>query len=236
LLSPLSKTTVTEEVLERVKELITSGKVKTGEQLPSETQLSAMLETSRNTVREVLITLQAQGYVEIKRGKGVFVVDRSKYYVSMFMNWFKENEPHIQQLLEVREILEPSAAKLAAQRITNEEIQALDLIHQDFVRAVRNGNIEDMALHDQKFHQHIIKASRNEMLDFFYTSMSPSLHGYLKKVFSAPAKPIPAIEVHNKILQALKSNDEEMAYKLMADHIHLSKTDMINLVKKIEKK
>jgi GntR family transcriptional regulator, transcriptional repressor for pyruvate dehydrogenase complex len=233
MLNPVSRTPVTEEVLEKVKDLITSGQVKVGERLPTETQLSSILNVSRNTVREVFITLQAQGFIEIRRGKGAFVVDSTDFYERKFIEWFQKNEFKIQELLEVRATLEPYASFLAAQKLSDDEILELEKIQEAFIKSIHLKKIDDMVANDEKFHLHIMKASKNELLEFFYSNVTPALHEYRRKVFSPPAEPSIAIEAHTKILKALKERNPQKTYNAMMDHIVASKEDVTGIAKMI---
>ncbi|PLS16127.1 hypothetical protein CVD28_18990 [Bacillus sp. M6-12] len=232
--NPLIRAPVTEEALEQVKQFITSGNVKVGEKLPTETQLSSMLGVSRNTVREVFITLQAQGFIEVRRGKGAFVVDTTNVYERAFIEWFQKNEFKIQQLLEVRMTLEPYSAYLAAQKITDEEIKELENLSNDYERLIQIGaNIEDIVAGDEIFHLKIIKASRNELLEFFYTNVNPALNDYRMKVFSPPSNPSASIDAHNRIVEALRERDSSKTYKAMMNHIEGAKSDIHGVAAKI---
>ncbi|MBP1154898.1 MULTISPECIES: FadR/GntR family transcriptional regulator [unclassified Paenibacillus] len=233
MINPLIRTPVTEEALEQVMELIHSGKVKVGERLPTETQLSSMLGISRSTAREVFITLQAQGFIEIKRGKGAFVIDSSDFYERKFIEWFQKNEIKIHQLLEVRMTIEPYSALIASQKITDDDIIELEKIQENFIQAIQAKKVEDMIALDEGFHLKIIKVCQNELLEFFYSNVIPVLQEYRRNVFSPPADPTLAIKPHYKIIQALKERDAQKTYDAMIDHIKASKTDVTGKIRKI---
>ncbi|PLS16134.1 hypothetical protein CVD28_19025 [Bacillus sp. M6-12] len=229
----LSRPSVSEEVLEQIKDFITSGKVNVGEQLPTETQLSSMLGVSRNTVREAFITLQAQGYIEIKRGKGVFVIDPTDFYERTFLEWFQKNEFQIHQLLEARMTLEPYTAFIAAQKITENEIKEIEEIHEEYIGAVNSGKIDDIVILDESFHLKIFKVSRNEILELFYTSIVPALKDYRKNVFSPTTNPQTSVEAHSNIINALKERNSQKAFGAMRDHIEEAKLNVTGVAQKI---
>jgi GntR family transcriptional repressor for pyruvate dehydrogenase complex len=226
MLNPLERTPVTEEALERVKELITSGKIAIGEKLPPEYELVAQLGISRPSVREVLITLQAEGYIEIKRGKGAYVMNKSQFDKDKFMEWFKNNEYRIQELLEARMAIEPMAASLAAERITEDQLDCLETSYNDFVVAIKNHRLEEIVLLDEKFHELIIRASSNELLYFLYSNFIPAMREYRSRAFSPPANPYLATEWHKKIIEALKTRNPHDAFQAMLGHIQDSQTDI----------
>src|SRR3954454_18668041 len=108
MLERLERTPVANEVLGKLKKMIE--KMSINDRLPSEHQLMNDLGISRQTAREALITLQAEGYVKILRGKGAFVADKQKFDEKKFFEWVKSNELQIQELIEIRCAIEPLAA------------------------------------------------------------------------------------------------------------------------------
>jgi GntR family transcriptional repressor for pyruvate dehydrogenase complex len=226
MLNPLERTPVTEEALERVKELITAGKITIGEKLPPEYELAAQLGISRPSIREVLITLQAEGYIEIKRGKGAYVMDKDQFDKKKFMEWFQNNEFRIQELLEARMAIEPMAASLAAERITEAELDGLEKNYNDFVVAIKNHRLDEIVLGDEKFHELIIRASSNELLYFLYSNFIPAMREYRRRAFSPPANPYLATEWHRRIIEALKTRNPNDAFQSMLGHLKDSQTDI----------
>lgn len=233
MLNPLERTPVTEEALARIKELITSGTIPVGEKLPPEYQLVAQLGISRPSVREVLITLQAEGYIEIRRGIGAFVIDKMDFDKKKFVEWFQTNEFKIQELLEARMAIEPMAASLAAQRITDEELEQLGALYEEFVQSIKDQKLEEIVRGDELFHELILKASRNELLYFMYSNFIPAMHDYRSRAFSPPANPYKATEAHIKIYNALKSRNADEAFQAMLFHIRESQSDIIETAQTI---
>ncbi|WP_102344955.1 FadR/GntR family transcriptional regulator [Bacillus sp. Marseille-P3661] len=233
MLKRLSRTPLTEEVYETLKGMITSKKISVGDRLPTETQLVEELGVSRSTIREVLITLQAEGFIKIKRGIGAFVIDKAEFDRNKFLEWFESNEFKIQELIEVRMGIEPIAASLAAKRITEEEIKQLEDIHDEFKKLVNKEISEDIVEQDEAFHSAILKAARNQGLELIYSHFIPLLHEYRSKAFSPPANPKLAIEAHQNILDAIKNRDEEKAQRVMMNHITESENDIKGTAKNI---
>ncbi|WP_141434369.1 FadR/GntR family transcriptional regulator [Bacillus sp. 03113] len=234
MLSPLTRTSLTEEALYQIKKMITSNEISVGEKLPTEHQLVDILKISRSTVREALITLQSEGYIEIRRGQGAFVIDKDEFDRKKFIEWFKANEFKVQELHEWRMAIEPMAASLAAQRITDQELSELHLINNRFIKAVQDRYLTDIVKEDEYFHEMIIKACKNKLFTLTYFNYKPALHEYRRSsLLSPPANPDLSIEAHLKIYHAIKSKNSTQAYEAMLDHIKESQGDIISTAQTI---
>lgn len=224
MLERLERTPVANEVLGKLKKMIE--KMSINDRLPSEHQLMNDLGISRQTAREALITLQAEGYVKILRGKGAFVADKQKFDEKKFFEWVKSNELQIQELIEIRCAIEPLAASLAALRITEEELRQLEKIYTDFNEAILNGNVEEIVELDGRFHNLILEASKNKGLTFIYSNFMMILNEYRSKAFSHPANPLLAIEAHKRIFTAIENRDEQEAFRAMIEHLKESQENV----------
>ncbi|MFZ4453712.1 FadR/GntR family transcriptional regulator [Salibacterium aidingense] len=227
----LSRTPVVEEALQVLKQKIIT--MNPEERLPPENQLVNDLGVSRQTIREVLITLQAEGYIQIRRGKGAYVMDKEDFDRKKFFEWFQNNRFKIQELIEVRLAIEPFVARLAANKMTEEEIYNLEKLYSQFLNELEKKDAEKIVLADEAFHEAILESSRNDGLRFIYNSFIPRLHEYRSRALSPPANPNLAIKAHQNILDALKNRDDQKAYNAMTKHILESQNDVINTVQYI---
>jgi GntR family transcriptional regulator, transcriptional repressor for pyruvate dehydrogenase complex len=232
MLKRLARTPVADEALTLLKEMVKDMSV--GDRLPTEHQLVNDMGISRQTVREVLIMLQAEGYVKIVRGKGAFVTDKNEFDGKKFMEWFKSNKLKIQELLEVRMAIEPYAASLSAKRINDKELDQLEEIYNNLIKRIEAGKVKETVELDEKFHDLILDSSRNKGLKFIYTNFIPILHDYRSKAFSPPANPYLAIHAHKEIFMALKDRDENAAYTTMLNHIQESQENILETASFIE--
>ena len=115
-----------DSVRDNLAERITSGTLRPGDRLPSERALSAEFAVSRNVVREALGSLVAMGVVETKPGAGVYVADLTKASMLTFLNPAAVLQPSsLRTLLQVREVIEPGIAALAAQLAGPQELEDL---------------------------------------------------------------------------------------------------------------
>ncbi|MDC7248093.1 MAG: GntR family transcriptional regulator, partial [Sphaerochaetaceae bacterium] len=116
---------ITDQVVKELLSLIMSGDFKLEEKLPTESELCNHLGVGRSTVREALRVLSATGMIELRPGKGAYVVSNKKNSIISIQNWFTEKHAELDELIEVRMAIEPLALKLAIRRASNEEIQQI---------------------------------------------------------------------------------------------------------------
>ena len=119
---PIKTKKIYEEIVEQLRELISTGTFNPGDKLPSERDMAQMLGVSRASVREAVVALQAMGVLDVKPGEGTFVSAsmNSEMIEPLALVLSVERNP-LAQLMEVRRILEAEAAALAAQRATEQD-------------------------------------------------------------------------------------------------------------------
>src|SRR5690606_39254209 len=174
-----------------------------GQQMPTEGQIVEEFGVSRQTAREVLVTLRAEGYIEIKHGLGAFATDKANGDRLRFQEWFKGNQFEIAELLEMRAAVEPFTAELAAEQITGDELAELRASVDGFEAVLLGDDVEAKVAADEQFHGIILRASRNSGLSVFYETFIPSLREYRARVFSPPADPLLALPHHQEIFDAI---------------------------------
>lgn len=200
-----------------------------GAQMPTEFQIVEEFGVSRQTAREVLATLRAEGFIEIKHGRGAFRTDKAESDRARFEEWFRGNEFEIAELLEMRAAIEPYVAELAAQRILPDELEQLRESADGFEAILLADDVGAKVEADERFHGIILAASRNSGLKVFYETFIPSLRAYRAHVFSPPADPLLALPHHRRIFEAIESRDPERARVTMRDHIDHSRLDVERL-------
>jgi len=207
-----------EYVAIQIKKLIDEGKLKSGEMLFPESELANMMGVSRSSVREALRILELVGYVETKQGIGTYVSKPTTDRVIQRLSEFcPEGDKIILYLLEAREMLEPLAAKLAAQRADHKDLhdmeQALNQIREKI------GMHEIIKEEAVNFHFCIGKASKNPIIAFMLDSILDLLKHSTKITYSVPGRPEISLKEHEQILEAIKERNSEKAYKLMKNHL-----------------
>jgi len=210
---------VTEQVVDSLKEYITSGNVSVGDKMPTEMELCAMLNVGRGTVREATRVLQTMGYVEIQHGKGAFIARTSEPDKDSLSGWFAENEMELMDYMQVRMAVEPLAARLAIEHCSPADITALQAIQRETEQAVRRQDAATLAVCDEKFHARIFDCSGNKLLKSIGVIMLEALKVFRGRTFFIPENAQNVLEPHASILRAFENGDAPEGERCMRDHI-----------------
>ena len=212
------KTRVSESIIEQVRDLITSGRLKSGDRLPAEREFAQTLSVSRSAVREAIRALESLGIVEARAGEGTFVVTppqgkgRDPITASLFQAWSTQRN-----LFEVRRVLEPGLAALAARRATPEQIEKMRAILDDQKGKVHAG--ESYMKEDTIFHYLIAEATGNEILLRVADSLMELLRETRDTSRKIASRPSRSLKQHQAILQAIEARNPLMAERRMREHI-----------------
>lgn len=219
---PIKPKSVSEQIFEQLRELIFRGKLKPGEKLPPERELSEFFGVSRPSVKAAINKLINLGLVEQRQGQGTFVRSlESRYLENPLRTVLEGEEVSLYDLLEVRLGLEVQAVGLAAKRATDEDIQALETCVQDMLSKVDEGQVgseEDVA-----FHMSIAFATKNSaqiylmknFYDLLFHAISESRF-YLQEAGNLSTMG----QQHAEILQAIRDKDADRAKSCMERHIN----------------
>jgi len=191
-----------EIVFESLREAIISGVLAPGERL-MEIQMAEEMGVSRTPVREAIRKLELEGFVVMIPRKGAYVAGVSHKDVA--------------DVFEIRAALEGLAASLAAERVTEEEIEQMErilLYHEE-----EEVNLEQIVASDTDFHAMVYKASRNERLIQILANLREQIQRFRATSLAVPGRVREAIEEHRAIVEALASHDVEKAQELASAHI-----------------
>lgn len=160
---PIRRRNVSQEVVERLAADISHGRLKPGERLRSERGLSETFSVSRSSVREAIKTLESRGLVEGRQGKGTFVRRQGiETLVQLPPAPVPVNEERVVQLFEVRELLEPGIARLAAERARPADIASLRRLLEQQAARVETGRYTSDD--DARFHVRVARITANPVL------------------------------------------------------------------------
>jgi DNA-binding GntR family transcriptional regulator len=196
-------------VIGAMRERIISGELEPGTNL-SEIALAEAFGVSRTPVREALKQLQTEGLVEIRPRVGTFVTAPSRR--------------EINELFEMKGLLEGAAARLLAQRGAVPELAALreNLGHAD--EAVRGDDREGYAQLVQQFHDLIISGADNAKLEGHYRILMNQLayQRLVKTSLAQPGRPLQSDSEHHHVVELIESKDADAAERVMRDHVRAS--------------
>lgn len=187
--------------------------------LASEPDLSRDLQVGRGTLREASRILQASGYIEVRPGKGTFVISKEGINRNKLADWFVENEPKIKEFLQVRMALEPMTVRLAIERCSNKDIKNLRVIHNCAVQAAAEKNSAALAICDENFHTFITKCSQNKLLVEIIKNINDLMKDFRGKTFLLPGNVDNLIPAHEKILEAFEQRNPEAGADSMYQHL-----------------
>lgn len=216
-LNPISRTTIVDEIVERLINLIISEGLKPGDQLIPERELMAKLEVGRSSLREAIKTLCALGILEIKRGTGTFVGygDTSMLTKPLFWGLFL-NQNSVQQVIEARSVMEMALAGWAAQRATDQEIAAIGKILEELEKS--QNDMSSYIDHDLAFHLAIAQAAHNSMLANILAMLQHVLRVWMETTYKEAKGTADSMALHRKIYAAIQARDEEAARAAMEHH------------------
>lgn len=231
-MAEFSRVPIVQQVVNSMKDYVASDETEVGQKLPTEKEWCEKLSVGRGTVREAFRILEARGLVEIKPGRGAFLVSKKELGQEELAEWFLKNEVELKDYIEVRSAVEPLCARLVARRATDSELEQLERIHQRFIRAVEEEDFAGMAKYDERFHKHIVECSRNKMLIFISKKIDECIRDFRLKTFQVPPNATNAIKAHQDIVDAIKARDEEVAELYAKRHISLINIDMDVIIKR----
>ncbi len=207
-----------EEITTRLQTLVQHDNLKVGDRLPPERQLAVMFGVSRNSVREAIKSLEQQGMLLSRPGAGTFIADTSQANLTLALGEVFAQERHrLDDIFELRLLLEPQIVHLAAQRITNPELEQLRKLVTEYDKALKNGRpVFEL---DQAFHDAIAAATGNQSIILLMEQMHDLLLESRDEVLQTPVRTKKSLAGHQKILEALCARDPERALEAMIKHL-----------------
>jgi GntR family transcriptional repressor for pyruvate dehydrogenase complex len=198
--------------------MVQNDDLKPGDRLPPERQLAIMFGVSRNSVREAIKSLEQYGVLISKPGAGTYIAENSQANLAMAMGDAFARERHrLDDIFELRLLLEPQIAHLAAQRITEKELQKMQSLISAYTKNMRDGL--PVYFYDQAFHDAIAAATGNQSLTLLMDQMHELLRESRDEALQSPVRSAKSLEDHQKILEALSMRDPERAREAMTDHL-----------------
>jgi GntR family transcriptional repressor for pyruvate dehydrogenase complex len=208
-----------EQIVQQIEESITSGELKEGDQLPAERELAQQFGVSRTAVREAVKTLREKGLVEAYPGRGTFITNGTARSIQqtldrMIRSGQAEGTVH---LTEVREILEPEIAALAAQRVDEEMLSAMR--EAIAVMDVARKDSEEFIEGDLDFHLALAEAAGNPLILSLIDSIVGLLREQRTRTYFVEGGPERGQYHHRRILEAIEHRDAVGAREAMRAHL-----------------
>lgn len=192
------------QVFNRIRQDILSGKYKRGDEL-TESGLGTSLGVSRTPVREALRQLELEGLVELIPNKGAFVTGIS--------------HQDIQDIYEIRSRLEGLCARWAARNATQEQLDEMEEVLYLTEYHLKKEHYEQLSQMDGRFHELMYKASNSRILSNELLGYHQYVQLARKESLRSKERSLRSNEEHQRILDALKARDEDLADRLTTEHI-----------------
>lgn len=221
----VKSTKVYTKVIKYIKEKILSGELKNGDRLPSEREMADRLEVSRTSIREAIRVLDIIGLVESKRGSGNYIAD--SFGNSLFEPisiMFMIQEYSTGDIHELRETLEIECCRVATKLISKDDIA---LLHGIVNEMDKNYDEENSLLLDIRFHNIIVKSSKNPLIINILEVISQLMDKFIKEsrkvVLCEENNREILLKSHKEIVSSLEARSEDKAVRAMKKHFNIIK-------------
>jgi GntR family transcriptional repressor for pyruvate dehydrogenase complex len=210
-----------QQVAEDVERQILSGAYPADSRLPSEQDLAEHYGVSRNVVREALKSLKELGLVSIRTGSGTYIRPPSAQPVAEALQRFIRHSPNggitIAQLYDVRRMVEPECARLAAERASAAEIAAIEQAQRTLEDGRDDASLTSRA--DLEFHLAIAAATHNPLVTTLLNPIIAPLQRMFTRAHGFPDRVGYALSGHPAILAAIRQGQPMQAFETMLAHI-----------------
>jgi len=210
---------VTDEAIEKLRDMIVSGRLKPGDRLPREADLATSLGLSRSSLREAVRALSLVRILDVRQGDGTYVSSLAADSLLDALSFIVEfhHDASVLELLEVRRILEPAASARAAVLIDDASLASLEEILD---RSTPDSAVEELVRNDVEFHRAIAVASGNTVLASLIESLSgPTQRARVWRGITQEGALARTLAEHRSIFGAIRAHDPELARTWATVHI-----------------
>jgi len=215
---PIKKAKVYEEIVAKIKDMVEKGRFKSGDQLPVERELAEVFRVSRSSVREALRSLETQGFIESRQGDGTYIASQPvESLVRPLASVILTEKDDQMELFEMRRMIEPDLAYLAAERATEEEIAMMEKVLALQEEQIARGEYGTDV--DRNFHHIMVRAARNKAILRITDNIIDLLAESREQYLQVEGRPQKSIMRHREVLDAIRARDPERAEKCMLEHL-----------------
>ncbi|MEU9362205.1 FadR/GntR family transcriptional regulator [Streptomyces sp. NPDC048301] len=210
---------VTDEAIERIKEMIVSGALAPGDRLPKESELAAELGLSRNSLREAVRALSLIRILDVRQGDGTYVTSLDPQLLLEALSFVVDfhRDDTVLEFFAVRRILEPAATAMAALRIEDGQLDALEA---QLDALGTDPSVEALVAADLEFHRGIVRCSGNSVLCSLLDGLSgPTTRARVWRGLTQENAVSRTLYEHRAILAAMRDRDAEAARSWATVHV-----------------
>lgn len=200
--SPIQYKSLSECVMDYLREEMEKGNLMPGARI-NEKQLCQLLGVSRTPIREAIIQLQKEGFVEILPRKSIRIK--------------KLTLKEIEDIYNVIGILESEAAEIACEKITQEDIKKMEEMYQKMEKALKKNNFKSYMEHNRELHNIHIELSGNKILQEIITKLRSRLYDFPRMMLALPEWEEKCMKEHKELIELFKRKDKKAIRKLIRD-------------------
>jgi GntR family transcriptional repressor for pyruvate dehydrogenase complex len=191
-----------------------------GERLEPERELAKILGISRPSLREAIQILQVQGRLRVKHGIGIFVLDQADG--EKLRESLRTAQHRIEELFQMREILEAPAVEWAAERRSEEQLAEMKLAARALNQAIARKPVdfENLRRLDMEFHLTIVRSAQNQFLNQTLGTLQEIMFHSMDNTLKLPGRVDSSEHEHGMILDAIEKRDSITARLMIIQHIH----------------
>lgn len=191
-----------------------------GERLEPERELAKILGISRPSLREAIQILQVQGRLRVKHGIGIFLLDQADG--EKLRESLRTAQHRIEELFQMREILEAPAVEWAAERRSEEQLAEMKLAARALNQAIARKPVdfENLRRLDMEFHLTIVRSAQNQFLNQTLGTLQEIMFHSMDNTLKLPGRVDSSEHEHGMILEAIEKRDSITARLMIIQHIH----------------
>lgn len=210
------RTKLHDSVVDDMLRLIRQGEFKWGERLPTEPELSERFDVSRGTLRAAIQELVRLGLLEVRQGDGTYLRSPDNETLTQPFQAMLASEPFLaSELVQLRRLLEPEIASLAAKKCTSKNAATLRSLLEEQRQRTQKG--ETLAAQDLAFHHEIARIADNHLIRKILTMLHHLLNDLRYEAYASDEAT--TVKQHQKILDAVVKNDSDKARQAMLTHL-----------------
>lgn len=212
----LTRATLSSQVAEMIMGRIDNDQIEEGTKLPSERALGDAFGVSRVSIREAIQLLQAKGYVEILPGKGTYILSKDVRKAGSLQAWVGGREEELLMMVELRLIVEPGIAALAAKKVTPEAAATL----LETAERLSTCACADISEVDASFHRQIAYMTKNSLIAELLGASLKTTERLRDRTLQDGQRRELAAHGHLKIAKAIAKGDATAAHAAMVQHLN----------------
>jgi DNA-binding GntR family transcriptional regulator len=213
--------TLREQIVTSLRESIIRGELSPGQKI-TEPELAEKLGISRTPIREAFRQLESEGFLTVIPRKGAVVSTVTPKEVEDFY--------------ELKSLLEGYASRMAARKVTEQDIDRLNKINNQLETLARKGDVETFFRKNNEFHSTFISLCGNEKLLDFWNSLVRRVVRFRLQALSVPGRLMNSVDQHRNIIDALRRKDGPLSEEVVYRHSLISGEDLVEEVKKLTQK